>query len=132
MKKFIAKIKRWSVYSVVKGIVFICWLLSKTFFFPKFWLQFIASAKIGRASQLFSHKKYEEAAQLYHEIIELNSAEYINEIVFEQLGEMYEKGLGVQKDEIKAEEYYLRAGTRGNSHKLHEFAIKGYTDKFKV
>lgn len=53
-------------------------------------------------------------------------------IVFEQLGEMYEKGMGVPKDEIKAGEYCLRAGTRGNTHKLHEFAIKGYTDKFKL
>ena len=52
-------------------------------------------------------------------------------IVFEQLAEMYEKGMGVPKDEIKAGEYCLRAGTRGNTHKLHEFAIKGYTDKFK-
>jgi TPR repeat protein len=52
--------------------------------------------------------------------------------VFEQLAEMYEKGMGVPKDEIKAGEYCLRAGTRGNTHKLHEFSIKGYTDKFKL
>jgi TPR repeat protein len=105
--------------------------MSKTFIFPKFWEQFIASAKLGRASRYYKAKKYKEAAVEYHSILELSAGESTNEIVCEQLGKMYENGIGVEKDEILAEEFYFRAGTRGEGYKIHEYAIKGYTDKYK-
>lgn len=42
------------------------------------------------------------------------------QVFFEQayltLGKMHEKGLGVEKNQLKAEEYYLRAGSRGGAY----------------
>jgi len=78
-----------------------------------------SSCLFGIASGFYYGKKYKEAISAYDKALNY-SVGMENEpplnIAFENayvsLGKMYENGLGTNKDEIKAEEYYLRAGSR--------------------
>ena len=72
-----------------------------------------------------------DAARIYDEIVREGAEETATLLAAKRLGEFYEQGLGVEKNLLKAEEYYLIAGDRGNDYFLHELAIKSYTDKFR-
>lgn len=95
--------------------------------------QMYASCLFGEASGLYFGKRYSKAVDAYKNA--LAYSEGMEElppfcVAFEQayqaLGNMYENGLGVEKDELLAEEYYLRAGSRGNTAYEHKVATKSW------
>ena len=88
------------------------------------------------ANILFYRKRYESAIKAYEKALnyskgmeDVPSYSYSFEEAYTALGEMYEKGLGVDKDEMKAEEFYLRAGNRGDRAYVHKVAMKSWYEK---
>ena len=97
-----------------------------------------AACLFGTAMGLYFNKRFKSAIEAYE--IALNYSRgmedtppvnFCYEEAYKALGTMYEKGLGVEKDEMKAEEYYLKAGSRGDSAYEHYVATKSYDEKYK-
>ena len=105
--------------------------MSKTPIFKKFWCELMAAACLGQASGALKRKDYVAAVKAFESILVYDPDSHTGQMACKELGNIYEKGLGVEKNMFKAEEYYLRAGDRGDTHKLHEFAIRQYTEKYK-
>lgn len=83
---------------------------------------------LGRASGYYTRGRYKESIPFYEKVIEYGS-EFEVEMACETLGKIHEEGLGVEKDMIKAEEYYLRAGSRGNTAYEHKVATKSWYEE---
>lgn len=108
-------------------------------FFPfigGFGKQMYASGLFGHASGMYFNKNYTYAIRAYEKALKYSEGmENIPPfpVTFEQaykaLGNMYENGLGVEKDEMKAEEYYLRAGSRGETAYEHKVATRSWCEK---
>jgi len=129
VKRTILKFLSSLVLAVFKFISFIP-------FIGGFGKQMYASGLFGRASGMYFGKNYKYAISAYETAI--NYAQGMEDVCpldlsFEQaylaLAEMYEKGLGVDKDEMKAEEYYLRAGSRGDTAYEHKVATRSWYEK---
>ncbi len=75
-------------------------------------------------------KKYQHAFHEFQKVVRYGD-EVSQELAYEELGKMYEKGLGVETDALKAEECYLKAGSRGESPVIHRVAINTFVDGFK-
>lgn len=104
-------------------------LFSQTPFNSKLAKGILSSGYLGIGSRAMDNKQYKIAKKYLDKIIELNSSESNIEYAYESLGKLFEKGLGVEKDVLLAEEYYLRAGSRGDRAYLHKVAIKSSVDK---
>ena len=94
------------------------------------------SGLFGRASGMYFKKNYKSSINAYE--VALNYAKGMEEIppfgyAFEQaylaLADMYENDLGVSKDIDKAEEYYLKAVSRGETAYEHQVATKSWYEK---
>jgi TPR repeat protein len=95
-----------------------------------------ASGLFGRASGMYFNKRYKSSIKAYEDA--LNYADGMEDIppfgyTFEQaylaLADMYENGLGVDKNIEKSEEYYLKAGSRGETGYEHQVATKSWYEK---
>ena len=120
----------WVGWGLVKIIVGISSVLVRTPLFPKFWGEIIASSSLGAGSGLLRRKKYKQAFHEFQKVVRFGD-EVSQGLAYEELGKMYEKGLGVEKDDLKAEECYLKAGSRGESPVIHRVAINTFVDGFK-
>ena len=94
-----------------------------------------SSGLFGKASGLYFNKKHLLSIKAYEKAINYSQGmEDIHPIdmAFEQaylaLAEMHEKGLGTEKNQMQAEEFYLKAGTRGNIAYEHKVATKSCYD----
>ncbi|MCU7932467.1 MAG: hypothetical protein KZQ90_16830 [Candidatus Thiodiazotropha sp. (ex Codakia rugifera)] len=130
-KKEIDTLKKIVFLPLFLLIMTIAWILKVTRIAPKHFDEFRAARKIGKAIRKDEKNKYEEAAHFYQNALDISTSGVCAETAAKRLGELYENGLGVQKDLDKAEEYYLIAGDRGDGWKLHELAIRSYTDKYR-
>ena len=104
-------------------------IFSRAPFRSKLAKEMLCSGYLGKGSRAMDKKQYEIARNYFEKIIELDSSERSNGYAYENLGMLFENGLGVKKDVLLAEEYYLRAGSRGNRAYLHKVAIKSSVDK---
>lgn len=102
----------------------------------RFGKRMYAACLFGEASGLYFGKNYTPAVSAYHRALEYAhgmdedpAISFCIEEAFKALGGMYENGLGVIKDEFKAEEYYLRAGSRGNVNHEHKVATKSWYEQ---
>lgn len=95
-----------------------------------------AAGLFGEASGLHVRRKYSSAVNAYRKA--LNYAQGMEEDpaigfcigeAYKALGEMYENGLGVEQDQLIAEECYLRAGGRGHVDYEHSVTTKSWYDK---
>lgn len=102
----------------------------------RFGKRMYAACLFGEASGLYFGENYTPAVSAYHRALEyahgMDEDPAIGFCIGEAwkaLGEMYENGLGVNKDDFKAEEYYLRAGGRGNLDYEHKVATKSWYEQ---
>lgn len=95
--------------------------------------QMYASCLFGDASGLYFAKRYEKAIKAYERV--LGYAQGMEDIspfqvsfsqAYEAMGTMHKNGLGTDKDEAKAEYYYLLAGSRGDTAYEHKVATKSW------
>lgn len=114
------------------------YLLSVTPVVKKVGKPLYAACLFGAAMGLYFNKQYKSAIKAYEKALSYSKGmevyppiNFCHEEAYKALGAMYEKGLGVEKDEIKAEEFYLRAGSRGDSAYEHSVATKSYNEKYK-
>ena len=98
--------------------------------------QLYASCLFGIACNQYFNKKYEAAITAYGKAIAYSQSlkdtppfDYSFEQAYQALGQMYEKGLGTEKDLLKAEEYYLLAGTRGNTAFEQQVAMRSWQEQ---
>ena len=91
--------------------------------------ELLSSGYVGIATRAMDKKQYEVAKIHFEKILELNISETDKQHAFENLGKIFEQGLTVKQDLLKADEYYLRAGSRGNRGYLHKVAIKSIIDR---
>jgi len=120
----------WVGWGLVKIVIGISCVFVRTPLFPRFWGSFIASSSLGAGSGLMRRKKYKAAFQEFQKVVRYGD-EVSQELAYEELGKMYENGLGVDKDALKAEECFLKAGSRGESPVIHRVAINTYVDGYK-
>ena len=129
MRRLLFKIIINSIFGISKALSFIPFIG---------WIgrELYASALFGRANGFYFRKNYTAAFRAYNAALKYSkelegkpSFDYSFERAYRALGDMYENGLGVEKDEMKAEEYYLKAGSRGNTAYEHKVATKSWYEK---
>lgn len=98
-------------------------------FNSKFAKEMLSSGYLGISSRAMNNKQYDVAKIYFDKIIELDASDRHKEYACENLGHLFENGLEVKQDELLAEEYYLKAGSRGDRAYLHKVAIKSTVDK---
>ncbi len=106
--------------------------------FQGFWKQLYSATLFGKGFGHYFRKEYAAAEQAYKKALtyyennDLKKDYDIHaETAYEHMGHIYEEGLGVEQDELQAEEYFLRAGTRGNSVYEHELATRSFNEKYR-
>ena len=116
----------------------LAYLLAITPVLKKYGRPFYALLLFGAASGLYFKHNYSSAIDAYNKALKYSEEsedspffDSCHEDAYKALGNMYEKGLGVEVDELKAEEYYLRAGSRGNTAYEHSVAVRSYNEKYK-
>lgn len=102
-------------------------------FIGKFGRLMYASCLVGSADGLYFGERYQKAIKEYehflhyaHGLEESPILAFQFSRAHEILALMYEKGLGTDKNELKAEEHYLRAGSRGNGAYEHNIATRSW------
>ena len=104
-------------------------VFSKAPFNSVFAKEMLSSGYLGIGYRSIKRKNYLRARLYFEKVVELNVDEQSLSSANEHLGMLYENGLGVDKDLDLAEEYYLKAGTRGDRAYVHKVAIRSQTQK---
>ena len=95
-------------------LVFIARWCIRLRLFPKFFQELVAAHAVGAGSKAYREKDYEEAFKILKPVADytindsyVGSAQYI-------VGLLYLYGLGVKKDNIQAQKYFLDAVNRNH------------------
>ncbi len=120
-------------YFLVKPFMAVFWMMSFLPILGNFGKSMYASMLFGEASGWYYKRHYLKAINAYEKAINYSQGmEDVPplcisfELAFKALANMYENGLGVEVNKLKAEEYYLRAGSRGESAYEHKVATKSW------
>jgi TPR repeat protein len=104
-------------------------VFSKAPFNSLFAKEMLSSGYLGLGYRSIKSKNYLQARLYFEKVVELEADERSLNSANEHLGMLYENGLGVDKDLDLAEEYYLKAGTRGDRAYVHKVAIRSHIQK---
>jgi len=122
----------------LKVILGLAYLLAITPILKKLGKPFYVTCLLGAASGMYFKHNYASAIEAYKKALKFSEEmgdespiDFCHEEAYKALGHMYENGLGVAADKLQAEEYYLRAGSRGNTAYEHSVAIRSYNEKYK-
>jgi TPR repeat protein len=104
-------------------------VFSKAPFNSTFAKEILSSGYLGLGYRSIQSKNYRQARLYFEKVVRLDANEQSLNSANEHLGMIYENGLGVDKNLDLAEEYFLKAGTRGDRAYVHKVAIRSHIQK---